>query len=146
MIVFLEYSISSIKRVNPCCHRYSYLHGQSHRLSWFWGKNKMADILQMTYSNWFSPKSSFYILILTQVCSRRCNSYQVHIGSWSMLTKIHNAICKADSRFTPSQWQMALPSNDVSHWLNASLESSLHIASLVHSQYTKVPLILDVWQ
>ena len=34
-------------------------------------------------------------------------------------------ICRADSRFVPSQWETVLLCNDVSHWLCASLESSL---------------------
>ena len=34
-------------------------------------------------------------------------------------THIH----RADSRFAPSQWEMALLCNDVSHWLGANLES-----------------------
>ena len=33
---------------------------------------------------------------------------------------------KADSRFAPSQWEMALFCNDASHWLAASLESALY--------------------
>ena len=32
---------------------------------------------------------------------------------------------RADSRFAPSQWAMALLCNDVPHWLGASLESAL---------------------
>ena len=32
---------------------------------------------------------------------------------------------RADSRFTPSQWEMALLCNKVSHLLGASLESAL---------------------
>ena len=32
---------------------------------------------------------------------------------------------RADSRFVPSQWEMALVCNNVSHWLGASLESAL---------------------
>ena len=32
---------------------------------------------------------------------------------------------RADSRCVPSQWEMALLCNDVSHWLGASLESAL---------------------
>ena len=32
---------------------------------------------------------------------------------------------RAHSRFAPSQWEMALLSNKVSHWLSASLESAL---------------------
>ena len=35
-------------------------------------------------------------------------------------------ICnRVDSRFVPSQWEMALLCNDVSHWLGAHLESAL---------------------
>ena len=33
--------------------------------------------------------------------------------------------CRADSRLAPSQWETALQSNAVSHWLGANLESSL---------------------
>ena len=32
---------------------------------------------------------------------------------------------KADSRFSPSQWETALFCNDFSHWLGASLESAM---------------------
>ena len=32
---------------------------------------------------------------------------------------------RADSRFAPSQWEMSLRSNAVSHWLDANLESAL---------------------
>ena len=32
---------------------------------------------------------------------------------------------RADSRFAPSQWEMALLCNDVSHWLGTSLEAVL---------------------
>ena len=37
------------------------------------------------------------------------------------------AIYRADSRFAPSQWETALPYNDVSHWLGSSLESARYI-------------------
>ena len=33
---------------------------------------------------------------------------------------------QADSRLAPSQWEMLLQSNAVSHWLGANLESALH--------------------
>ena len=36
---------------------------------------------------------------------------------------------RADSRFVPSQWEMALLCNVVSHWLGASLESALYLIS-----------------
>ena len=38
--------------------------------------------------------------------------------------------CMADSRFAPSQWEAALLCNDVSHWLDASLESALYLPPL----------------
>ena len=34
---------------------------------------------------------------------------------------------KADSRFAPRQWEMALLCNDISHWLGANLESALSL-------------------
>ena len=37
---------------------------------------------------------------------------------------VYITIIRADSRFTPSQWETALFCNDVSHWLGASLESA----------------------
>ena len=40
-------------------------------------------------------------------------------------------IYRADSRFVPSQWETTLLCNDVSHWLGASLESTLHM----HKQF-----------
>ena len=35
-------------------------------------------------------------------------------------------IIRADSRFAPSQWETALQSNAVSHWLSTHLESALN--------------------
>ena len=54
----------------------------------------------------------------------------------------------ADSRFAPSQWEMALLCNDVSYWLDASLESALHLYTLLYiplrlSKLAK-PLGLDI--
>ena len=37
-------------------------------------------------------------------------------------------MCRADSRFAPSQWETALLCNDVSHWLGASLESAMYVS------------------
>ena len=36
-----------------------------------------------------------------------------------------NGKSRADSRFAPSQWEMALLCNNVSHWLGANLESAV---------------------
>ena len=48
--------------------------------------------------------------------SQCVNQYMYHI-TWHVI--------RADSRFAPSQWEKALLSNSVSHWLGASLESAL---------------------
>ena len=59
--------------------------------------------------------------------------------SWFVLKKIHASVwyCgidshlvsellyRADSEFAPSQWEMSLQSNTISHWLGANLESAL---------------------
>ena len=42
--------------------------------------------------------------------------------SWD---KLIYTLHRADSRFAPSQWETALLSNDISHWLGANLESAL---------------------
>ena len=39
----------------------------------------------------------------------------------------HYGTYRADPRFAPSQWETALLCNDVSHWLGASLESTLYL-------------------
>ena len=41
-------------------------------------------------------------------------------------------IIRADSRSPPSQWEMSLQSNAVSHWLGANLESAMYHA--LHKQ------------
>ena len=44
-------------------------------------------------------------------------------GMWLLLhVLISKVVCRADSRFAPSQWETALLCNDVSHWLGASLD------------------------
>ena len=48
---------------------------------------------------------------------------------------VRQDLYRADSRFAPSQWEMALLCNDVSHLLGASLESTLSIPSC-HSAYS----------
>ena len=44
---------------------------------------------------------------------------------------------RADSRLAPSQWETVLLCNDVSHWLDASLESALNyaITVMLHEHY-----------
>ena len=40
-------------------------------------------------------------------------------------------IIRADTRFAPSHWETSLHCNDVSHWLGASLESTLDYCLLL---------------
>ena len=40
--------------------------------------------------------------------------------------------------FAPSQWEMALLGNDVSHWLGASLESALLSAKSLWKNYANL--------
>ena len=41
------------------------------------------------------------------------------------LSSHYHPCCRTDSKFAPSQWEMALLSKDISQWLGASLESAL---------------------
>ena len=64
-----------------------------------------------------------------RLCTRRIQTY----------LKMSTITCafRADSRLTPSQWETALPCNDVSHRLSLSLESALalYIAKPIFSEY-----------
>ena len=42
------------------------------------------------------------------------------------MTSMQTTNCRDDSRSVPSQWEMALLCNNVSHWLGANLESALN--------------------
>ena len=43
----------------------------------------------------------------------------------SVILRIIFSLSSADSRFAPSQWEMSLQNNAVSHWLGTILESAL---------------------
>ena len=52
---------------------------------------------------------------------------QNRITSWKAIWIYHSvSYHRADSRLVPSQWEMTLLYNDVSHWLGTSLESALY--------------------
>ena len=53
----------------------------------------------------------------------------------------NGGIIRADSRFAHSQWEMALLCNDISHWLGASLESTLILHSTKHLQHIDKPTL-----
>ena len=45
--------------------------------------------------------------------------------AFNFVFKVVHNLCRADSRFVPSQWETALFCNVVSHWLGANLEPAL---------------------
>ena len=54
---------------------------------------------------------------------------------------------KDDSRLPPSQWEMSLQSNAVSHWLGINLDSALFfvLCMCISIQYTSVRVFLTPW-
>ena len=46
-------------------------------------------------------------------------------AKYQILVQEQNLDYRADSRFTPSQWETSLQSNAISHWLCTNLESAL---------------------
>ena len=78
--------------------------------------------------------------ILRIMWGSRCPRYQFSGWNprqhyWGWLTRTHGINQGPDSRFVPSQWEMALLYNNVSHWLGAILESALSVIyniNLIH--------------
>ena len=86
----------------------------------------------------FTNKASSYSVFITLISSFTNNTFRLKLLTLIMVTSyylnqcsdpvhrcIYASIGMADSRFAPSQWETALLCNDVSHWLDASLESVL---------------------
>ena len=61
-----------------------------------------------------------------------------------MTTKLPWYGCRADSRLAPSQWETALQSNAISHWLGTNLESVL-IASSIMPLHCIGPWEMSLW-
>ena len=62
----------------------------------------------------------------------------MRLGVWCEFKRLTHVLSffRADSRLAPSQWEMLLQSNTISHWLGANLESNLFfIAVLCSMQY-----------
>ena len=51
---------------------------------------------------------------------------------------------RADSRLAPSQWETALQSNAISHWLGANLESVVHIDGLLQERRNSIANALEL--
>ena len=61
----------------------------------------------------------------TSFCYRELIPSNVNELSFHSGIQVTLSSSRADSRFAPSQWETALLSNDVFHWLGANLESAL---------------------
>ena len=66
-------------------------------------------------------------------------------GGWSRWKLSRFCYFRADSRFSPSQWETALLSNDVSNWLGASLKSSLYLSWFWHAHIVFVKVWLSCY-
>ena len=69
-----------------------------------------------------------YIVLQLSSLTVSWHGKALHISHYKILwwaTTGHQWICRADSRFVPSQWETVLLCNNVSHWLGANLESAL---------------------
>ena len=87
----------------------------------------------------FGPRSSYighgWVItssgILWDVIMHSCPIYLLLVPLMECTEQI-----RADSRFVPSQWEMALQSNAISHWLGTNLESALRIILLCFYGYS----------
>ena len=116
-----QYSVSSISRVNYASSHYYY--GVIYAFVYLWINNNGGCDMDMLHSkhylgrwNMTSYTMSWYDT-MNQVNSNAC-----------MIVNIYDEPChvtKADSRLAPSQWEMTLLCNDISHWLGTNIESTL---------------------
>ena len=61
------------------------------------------------------------------------NHGHIRLEYWCLMQDCSNSSgIRADSRFAPSQWETVLLCNNVSHWLDTSLESALGVTSVLH--------------
>ena len=78
-------------------------------------------------SHWLNPWSEWSLL------SPPHTSTVAGLCTISVISKHHAALqecyIRADSWFASSQWETVLLCNDVSHWLDANLESALYIGT-----------------
>ena len=64
-----------------------------------------------------SPIKWSSVIVLSHFCRRN-----IYLTLWCTCI-----VCRTDSRFAPSQWEMPLQSNAASHWLGVILESALSV-------------------
>ena len=85
---------------------------------------KFEHFMYCAFSCWviFNYSSGDTILCQDSKAQEKCPQQRVHC-CWVSCTT--DCTCRADSRLAPSQWETALQSNAVSHWLGANLELAL---------------------
>ena len=91
----------------------------------------LFDVLFLPYSKILSDNS---IIWLPQCQSSIPESIK-SLPKYNKTQQSMNHIHRADSRLAPSQWEMSLQSNVVSHWLDTNLEWALHTYSLGCTTY-----------
>ena len=96
------------------CKRHHCCKHNAHSLGcWFTIIQNLFSFLQKIWS----------IIFFASYVAVRYNGHPAHSGSWRCLmfnyccAECNRIINRADSRFAPSQWEMALLCNDVFHWL-----------------------------
>ena len=75
------------------------------------------------FSSWYLyPVTHAWVYVSYAISSAESDMKTSLMGQWIIFTQ---ADYRADSSFAPSQWEMALLCNGLSHWLAVSLESAL---------------------
>ena len=95
-------------------------------------RGEKTFVLNGPVGNWWIPQFSM----------RFQSSVSYQVAGWQVVV-LCIYIIRANSRFAPSQWEMALLCNDVSHWLGANLQSTL-ISHAIYLQSVGAILNIDV--
>ena len=141
-------------RMDGCGHNGWDPHGQVEHKSWHWSPHNTLDaaankMTRDSHSLWRLRCTKLH-LVQWLMMAIRMKYGAIIEGKYSQDLTKHN-ICsilsllyswtiywqhyRADSRFAPSQWEMALLCNNVSYWLGANLESALHYIFTYHLTY-----------
>ena len=113
--------------LTPLMSNMSFVDNLQHKIFMILGPHKSSFYLSpvtIIHSNVYFVRffelnrHSWYKILCLWWTENQMVSMKENVGYFSGLPR-------ANSRFTPSQWETPLLCNDVSHWLGASLESAL---------------------
>ena len=90
-------------------------------------KSSNPDRALMCYHHASAQKPELHNQWMGSIIILHKRQYDVSIWTTRIDVKFYCKNIRAVSRFVPSQWETVLLCNDVSHWLGASLESTLHM-------------------